>query len=156
MQTGLRRQGREFAIKILYCFSQAETDMESVLDLFWTNFRFGNDVLGETLEDGDVAIAPEARQFAEALVRGFYQNREQIDRVIDEFSTNWSLERMAKVDLAILRMSSYELLYMADIPTSVVINEAVEIGKRYGTGDTPSFVNGLLDKISRTYRTTSA
>lgn len=153
MQTGLRRQGREFAIKILYCFSQAETDMETVLELFWNNFRFGNDVLGETLEDEDVAVAVEARKFAEVLARGYYQNREQIDGMIKEFSTNWSLERMAKVDLAILRMSSYELLYLSDIPTSVVINEAVEIGKRYGTSDTPSFVNGLLDKISRTYRT---
>lgn len=127
--------------------------MDTVLDLFWTNFRFGNDVLGETLEDGEATVAAEARNFAEALARGYYQNRERIDGMIEEFSTNWSLERMAKVDLAILRMSSYELLYLADIPTSVVINEAVEIGKRYGTGDTPSFVNGLLDKISRTYRT---
>jgi N utilization substance protein B len=152
MQIGFRRQGRELAIKILYCFEQGEGSMESVLDLFWNSFRFSNDVLGETLEDLDVPVPAEARKFAETLALGFYLNREQIDRVIDEFSTNWSIERMAKVDLAILRMASYELLFLPEIPTSVVINEAVEIGKRYGTGDTPSFVNGLLDKISRIYR----
>jgi N utilization substance protein B len=59
---------------------------------------------------------------------------------------------MARVDLAILRMSTYELLSQLDVPVSVVINEAVEIGKRYGTKDTPAFVNGILDKISRVCR----
>jgi N utilization substance protein B len=152
MQIGHRRQGRELAIKILYCFEQGKGNMEAVLELFWNNFRFSNDVLGDTLDDINVPVVPEAREFAETLARGFYQNREQIDRVIDEFSTNWSLGRIARVDLAILRMSSYELLYLPEVPINVVINEAVEIGKRYGTADTPSFVNGLLDKISRIYR----
>ena len=72
--------------------------------------------------------------------------------MIGEFSTNWSLDRMARVDLAILRMSTYELLSQLDVPVSVVINEAVEIGKRYGTKDTPAFVNGILDRISRSCR----
>jgi N utilization substance protein B len=152
MQIGHRRQGRELAIKILYCFEQGKGSMDAVLELFWNNFRFSNDVLGDTLDDINVPVVPETREFAETLARGFYQHREQIDRVIDEFSTNWSLGRIAKVDLAILRMSSYELLYLPEVPINVVINEAVEIGKRYGTADTPSFVNGLLDKISRIYR----
>ncbi|MEZ4599106.1 MAG: transcription antitermination factor NusB [Syntrophotaleaceae bacterium] len=155
MQIGYRRQGRELAVKILYCFDQGAENMQAVLNLFWNNFRFSNDVLGEPLEDANAPVPSEARSFAEALAHGFYQHRDQIDRIIDEFSTNWSIERMAKVDLAILRMSCYEILFMPEVPTSVVINEAVEIGKRYGTGETPSFVNGLLDKISRIYRASS-
>jgi N utilization substance protein B len=157
MRIGVRRQGRELAVKILYCLDHADMDIETVLDLFWNSFRFGNDVLGEALEEDDRASVPaDARQFAETLTRGVFSHREQIDRVIDEFSTNWSLERMARVDLAILRMATYELLFLPEVPTSVVINEAVEIGKRYGTVETPAFVNGLLDKISRTYRATSS
>jgi N utilization substance protein B len=72
--------------------------------------------------------------------------------VIKEYSTNWTLERMAKVDLSLLRLATFELLFHPDVPTSVVINEAIEIGKRYGTKDTPAFINGILDKISRTRR----
>ncbi len=156
MRIGVRRQGRELAVKILYCLDHADMDIEAVLDLFWNSFRFGNDVLGEALEDDRAPVPADARQFAETLARGVFSHREQIDRVIDEFSTNWSLERMARVDLAILRTATYELLFLPEVPTSVVINEAVEIGKRYGTVETPAFVNGLLDKISRTYRTTAS
>jgi N utilization substance protein B len=153
MRIGVRRQGRELAVKILYCFDHSDRDIEAVLELFWSSFRFGNDALGEAVED-DLASAPaDARQFAETLARGVCAHRDPIDRAIDEFSANWSLERMSKVDLAILRMATYELLFLPEVPTSVVINEAVEIGKRYGTGETPAFVNGLLDKISKTYRT---
>ncbi|MEZ4485201.1 MAG: transcription antitermination factor NusB [Syntrophotaleaceae bacterium] len=79
-------------------------------------------------------------------------HREKIDQAIDEFSTNWSLDRMSRVDLAILRMGTFELLFQSQTPASVVINEAVEVGKRYGTRETPAFVNGLLDKVSRIYR----
>jgi N utilization substance protein B len=153
MRIGARRQGRELAVKILYCLDHADMEIEAVLDLFWSSFRFGNDVLGEALEDNQPSMPADARQFAETLARGVCAQRERIDQVIGEFSINWSLERMSRVDLAILRMATYELLFLPEVPTSVVINEAVEIGKRYGTGETPAFINGLLDKISRTYRT---
>ena len=61
---------------------------------------------------------------------------------------NWALDRMSRVDLSLLRLATYELLYQPDVPASVVMNEAIEIGKRYGTKDTPSFINGILDKIA--------
>jgi N utilization substance protein B len=127
-----------------------------LLGAFWNNFRFRDDVLGEPLEDISVDIAPPMREFAENLVRGVAGNLDKIDELIGEYSTNWSLERMAKVDLAILRMATYELLCHLDVPVSVVINEAVEIGKRYGTKETPAFVNGILDRISRTCRPVAA
>jgi N utilization substance protein B len=155
MASGMRRSGRELAIKIIYSFDGV-SNADALLGSFWNNFRFRDDVLGEPLEDISVDIAPPMREFAENLVRGVAGNLEKIDDLIGEYSTNWSLERMAKVDLAILRMATYELLCHLDVPVSVVINEAVEIGKRYGTKETPAFVNGILDRISRTCRPVAA
>ena len=80
---------------------------------------------------------------------------EKIDRTIEDLSTNWALDRMARVDLSLLRLAAYELMYREDVPASVAINEAIEVGKIYGTKDTPSFVNGVLDKIFRLYRPTT-
>ena len=72
-----------------------------------------------------------------------------IDKKISEVAKNWSLERMTPVDLSILRIGVYELLYRPEIPDPVVIDEAIEIAKRYGTKDSPAFINGLLDKIAK-------
>jgi N utilization substance protein B len=109
-------------------------------------------VLGDPVEEPGLPVPDEVLTFAEGLVLGVARHRERIDQVIDEFSTNWTLERMARVDLALLRLATYELLYCPDIPSSVAINEAIEIGKNYGTRETPAFINGILDKISRTHR----
>lgn len=155
MASGMRRSGRELAIKIIYSFDGV-SNADALLGSFWNNFRFRDDVLGEPLEDISVDIAPSMREFAENLVRGVAGNLDKIDELIGEYSTNWSLDRMAKVDLAILRMATYELLCHLDVPVSVVINEAVEIGKRYGTKETPAFVNGILDRISRSCRPVAA
>lgn len=149
---GSRRQGRELAIKILFSLFGDNFSPDEVLNTFWENFRFRNDVLGEPLDEVELPVKQDVRAFTEELVRGVAMHREQIDQVIDEFSTNWSLERMSRVDLAILRMATFELLFQPQTPTSVIINEAVEVGKRYGTRETPAFVNGLLDKVSRIYR----
>ncbi len=152
MQNGSRRQGRELAIKILFSLFEDQSSLDHVLETFWNNFRFNNDILGDPLDEVEIPVKEDVRLFTEELVRGVASHREQLDQVIDEFSTNWSLERMSRVDLAILRMGAFELLFQPQTPTSVVINEAVEVGKRYGTQETPSFVNGLLDKVSRIYR----
>lgn len=152
MQNGSRRQGRELAMKILFSLFEGESALDEVLTTFWDSFRFHNDILGEPLDEVQLPVKQETRAFTEELVRGVAMHREQIDQAIDEFSTNWSLERMSRVDLAILRMATFELLFQPQTPASVVINEAVEVGKRYGTRETPAFVNGLLDKVSRIYR----
>jgi N utilization substance protein B len=151
MASGMRRSGRELAIKIIYSFDGV-SNVDALLASFWSNFRFRDDALGEPLEDDSPVVATAVKEFAENLVRGVAQHLEKIDGLIGEYSTNWSLDRMARVDLAILRMSTYELLGNPDVPVSVIINEAVEIGKRYGTKDTPAFVNGILDRISRSCR----
>jgi N utilization substance protein B len=149
---GIRRQGREFALKIIYSLQDQEEPVETILADFWRNFRFQNDILGEPIAVADGPLPFEVRRFAEELILGVAENLEKIDQVIEEHSTNWALDRMARVDLSLLRMSVFELLFRPETPTSVIINEAIEIGKRFGTKETPAFVNGILDKISRVYR----
>jgi transcription antitermination protein NusB len=156
MSRGIRRRGRELSLKIIYSLHDHEEPVDKVLDDFWSNFRFREDVLGEPADDAEAPLPFEVRRFTEEVTRGVYGNIEKIDEVIREFSTNWALDRMARVDLSLLRLATFELLFRPEIPASVVINEAIEIGKRYGTKDTPSFVNGILDKISRTYRPASS
>lgn len=73
---------------------------------------------------------------------------EQIDSIIENVSDGWKIKRMAKVDLAIMRLAVYEIKYDEDIPVSVAINEAVEIAKKYGQDESPSFVNGVLAKVA--------
>ena len=152
MTKGIRRQGREFALKIIYSLQDQEEPVEMILADFWQNFRFQNDILGEPIEVAEGLLPVEVRRFAEELILGVAEHLEKIDQVIEEHSTNWALDRMARVDLSLLRMATYELLFSPETPTSVVINEAIEIGKRFGTKDTPAFVNGILDKISRVHR----
>ena len=155
MSKGIRRQGREFALKIIYSLQDQEEPVETILEDFWRNFRFQNDILGEPIDVAEGPLPYEVRRFAEELILGVADNLERIDQVIEEHSTNWALDRMARVDLSLLRLAAFELLFHPETPTNVVINEAIEIGKRFGTKDTPAFVNGILDKISRVYRPVS-
>ncbi len=146
-----RRVGREYALKMLFAL-QLSKDQEETTQLlvnFLENFRFADDALGEPLAAADVPLATSSRLFAESLVNGVVEFRSVIDKKISEIAKNWSLERMTPVDLSILRIGAYELLYLPEIPNSVVIDEAIEIAKRYGTKDSPSFINGLLDKIAK-------
>ncbi len=146
-----RRVGREYALKMLFALqlSKDQEETNQLLVNFWENFRFADDDLGEPLAAADVPLATSSRLFAESLVNGVVEFRSVIDKKISEIAKNWSLERMPPVDLSILRIGAYELLYLPEIPDSVVIDEAIEIAKRYGTKDSPSFINGLLDKIAK-------
>lgn len=129
---GTRRRGRELALQALYALDLNPSDTSVVSDLFRENRE----------------IAPEARLFAEELVNGVLADREAIDRQIEDKSRNWSIARMARVDLNILRLAVYELLFRPDIPRNVTINEAIEVAKKFGTEDSPAFVNGILDEIA--------
>ena len=90
-------------------------------------------------------IGPIARSTALFLV----SRRSEIDRRIEQSTENWKLARLAKVDLLILRLATYELVYCPDIPHNVSLNEAIEIGKRFGTDDSAAFINGVLDQIAQ-------
>ncbi len=96
----------------------------------------------------DAGIDLDSVEFAEDLVQGVIENRELIDQKIHEKSKNWSIPRMARVDLNILRMATYELLIRNDIPRNVSINEAIEVAKKFGTEESPAFINGILDEIA--------
>ena len=126
---GVRRRAREIALQVLYQreFNQAE----EALDLFWNNF--------EALKG--------AMDFSERIIRGVEQHREDLDRIIEKYSSHWRIDRMAHVDRNILRIAVYELLYCDDIPPKVAINEAIDIGKKYGSEDSGAFINGVLDKV---------
>ncbi len=150
--TSMRRRGRELALKIIYGFQNQEKSIEEILEEFWENFQFSDTELGEAVdENGDPVLTP-VKEFAEDLARGVWEHRKELDAVITDCSTNWALERMASVDLALLRMACFELLFRHEVPVNVAINESIEIGKRYGTEETPAFINGILDRISRTHR----
>jgi N utilization substance protein B len=87
-------------------------------------------------------------EFAEEIIRGVKEHRAEIDRLISEKSEHWSISRMARVDLGILRMAIFELLFRADIPRNVTINEAIEVAKKFGSEDSPAFINGILDEVA--------
>ncbi|MBN1881579.1 MAG: transcription antitermination factor NusB [Deltaproteobacteria bacterium] len=106
--------------------------IEEAITNFWHFFKTDSD----------------ARSFFTVLVVGTCKHLDEIDRIINDVSRNWKLDRMAVVDRNIIRCAVFELLYLADIPPNVTINEAVEIAKRYGTEDSPGFINGILDRIA--------
>lgn len=146
-----RRVGREYALKMLFALKLGgdQTEPNQLIASFWNNFRFAADALGEPLETMDAPLTTSSRLFAETIVKGVVEFCVVIDKKISEVAKNWSLERMTPVDLSILRIATYELLYHPEIPVRVTINEAIETAKRYGTKESPSFINGLLDKIAQ-------
>lgn len=129
---GVRREGRELALQTLYSMDLNPLEMRTTLQLFRENVKASGTV----------------RVFAEDLVAGVISHREDIDRLIENKSKNWSISRMGKVDLNILRLAAFELRYRDDIPKNVTINEAIEVAKKFGTEESPAFVNGILDEIA--------
>lgn len=127
-----RRKLRENGIQILYGLDFYELNPDKALQSYTHHF------------DGDVADDG----FLLAVITGVHGHRDDIDDLIRQFSTNWRLERMAIVDRNILRLATYELLHLMDVPRKVCINEAIEVAKRYGGDDSPSFINGILDRIA--------
>lgn len=130
---GNRRKGRELALQALYQIEITGDASGAAVDLFLGHFEGG----------------PKAKEFARRLVSGVVSQRAEIDRLIEQCTENWKLMRLAKVDLVILRMATYELVFCPDIPLHVSLDEAIEIGKRYGTGDSAAFINGVLDHIAQ-------
>ena len=129
-----RTQAREFALQILYHRDINPEPTESLLGEFW--------------ESADVL--PEIREYAERLVRGTLTHLSEIDEVLAKYAEHWQLHRMAVVDRNIMRFAVYELLYREEIPPKVVINEAVNIAKKFSQEESGKFVNGVLDKINHT------
>jgi N utilization substance protein B len=91
---------------------------------------------------------PEGREYADRVVRGVADELTAVDEAIRKASTNWRLERMARVDRNVLRLGAWELMRLADVPRAVILDESVELAKRFGSEDSGAFVNGVLDRIA--------
>jgi transcription antitermination protein NusB len=101
----------------------------------------------------DLPVEPD--EYAVGLTRGVEEHHDEIDELLREYSEHWAVERMPAVDRAVLRLGCYELAHEPDVPTAVVISEAVDLAKQYSTKDSGRFVNGLLARIAEQVRTTS-
>lgn len=150
---GSRRKSRELALQGLYALEFGSPHINSVV-------RELRRLAAEPVsEDEDLATLVKGADegtldFAEKLVRGVAAHKDEIDVLLGECSTNWKVARMAMVDRNILRMATYELKWLADIPPKVTLNEAIEIAKRYGTADSGAFINGILDRVAAVTRDT--
>ncbi|MBN2515167.1 MAG: transcription antitermination factor NusB [Deltaproteobacteria bacterium] len=128
---GTRRKAREVALQVLFQIDVSQVDVDEAVELFWNNFE-----------------APEnVREFSTHLIRGTHSQLMEIDELIKSCSENWSLDRMSKVDKNILRLAVFELVYCDDIPPKVTLNEAIDLGKYYGSENSGSFINGILDAL---------
>lgn len=130
-----RRNARKNAFVLLFQmeFNAAE-EQEQMTDLFFA--------------EQDEVVTEEDKAYTMAAVEGTRANLEAIDAVIDSFAKGWNTQRMNRVDLAILRLAVYELKYSKDALVGVVINEAVELAKKYSSDEAPAFINGVLGKIA--------
>jgi N utilization substance protein B len=152
---GARREARELALMILYGIDLTGDRPEPAVERFFMCFGGGEDLdppppYEPPSTEPPPVITDQARRFAIRLIEGVTQERESIDQEIQRVSTHWRLDRMARVDRNLLRMSAYEILHLEpEVPRKVAINEAVEIAKRFGTAESSAFINGVLDRIKR-------
>jgi N utilization substance protein B len=128
---GTRRLSREQALQALFFMDMHRDPDKDSVGQFCSSFTRDNPT----------------QPYFHRLVDGVLENRQTIDSVIEQFSSNWKLSRMSCVDRNVLRIAVFELLYLADIPPKVSINEAIDVGKRFGTDESGAFINGILDSI---------
>ena len=129
---GNRRTSREYALQLLYARELTDWQMEEISPLFWK----------------DRSVSTQTHSYTDKIVSGVLEHASAIDALIEQNSSNWKIMRMSFVDRNILRMAVYEFMY-EDSPPVVVINEAIEVAKRYGDGESGQFVNGVLDAIRK-------
>jgi N utilization substance protein B len=130
---GTRRKARELAMQALFNMDMCHDLPETVLERFCGHF----------------GASKKPPPFFHELMKGIVQFQPELDELIERFSSNWKIRRMACVDRNVLRIAVYELLHCPDIPAKVSINEAIDIGKKYGTEDSGAFINGILDSIRK-------
>ena len=132
---GARRKARELALQMLFQHDMSGNGADQIIETF------------EELQKSKT----NTQEFAKKIFRGTVENMTDIDEKIQNQAENWRLSRMAAVDRNIIRMSVYEFLHENDTPKLVIIDEAIEIAKRFGTQKSPQFINGILDGILKRY-----
>ncbi len=133
-EMGKRRLARELAVQVLFHMEFSPNDPSVVFDLICENFSY---------EESSIP-------FSKRLVQGITEKKEELDSLIRKASKNWRLERMPRLDRCIIRLAVFEMAFLNEIPARVSIDEALEIGKRYGSTDSGRFINGVLDNIYNT------
>ncbi|MCI4444636.1 MAG: transcription antitermination factor NusB [Candidatus Aminicenantes bacterium] len=133
---GKRRKARECALQILFQLEFGSESLEEVLRDFWQHQK----------------VASEVKDYGEYLVRGINQHKQEIDDIIQQASKNWRLERMAVVDRNVLRIAVYEMMIEKNLASPIIINEAIEIARKFSGQEAAIFINGLLDSINRRLR----
>ncbi|MEI6493562.1 MAG: transcription antitermination factor NusB [Verrucomicrobiota bacterium] len=133
---GVRRDAREAAVQYLYQRELQGDESDALLEEFY-RLR---------------GLSPSARRFCEALLKGWMEHRTEIDAAIREQARNYEFSRLSAVDRNVLRIACHEILFCEDIPPAVAINEAIEIAKKFSTGESGKFVNGVLDNIRKARR----
>ena len=137
---GKRRLSRELTLKFLYQYDVVlEQNNNSPGDFDQQLERFL--ITQESIKDDEI------KEFMVMLAKGVYENIEGLDKLISKYSDNWKVSRMSRIDRNILRLAIYEMLNLSNIPHPVTINEAVEIAKKFGTSESGSFINGIVDKV---------
>jgi N utilization substance protein B len=132
-----RRKTRELCMKILYAY-RFEDDTQDIIE-FYKKFR-------ELNQDEDFKDIDE--KYLERLLKGVIQNQQKIDNIIEKYSKDWPLSRLPMVELELMRIAVYELLFEEEVPVSVAIDEAVDMASIFGIEKAPSFVNGILGRIA--------
>jgi N utilization substance protein B len=130
---GARRRGREAALQALYLSDVCRQPLEDWPEKAWS----------------EEPLTPKTRVFANHLAAGVLASIQEIDPLLQKYAENWELTRMAAIDRCILRLATFEILRDPLTPLNVIINEAVEIAKKYSTAESSKFVNGILDKIKK-------
>ncbi len=130
---GKRRKSRALALQTLYQWNITRKDVRQILAQLRTHF----------------SPEEEKDEFAEQIVLGVLEHCSQLDQKIEACSEHWRLDRMSLIDLNILRIAAFELLYCTETPPKVVLNEAIDLGKRFGSDDSGGFINGILDRLQR-------
>jgi len=136
MKSSFLRRGRELAVQTLY-----QKDLTDA-------------VIGDLLKSIDVTPGPseDAKRLARELVCGVCEGLDEVDRRIQAVAEHWDLDRMPVIDRNCLRLACFELLFRRDVPFRVILDESIEVAKRYGSEDSGAFINGVLDAIARTER----
>jgi N utilization substance protein B len=130
---GMRHKAREYALHGLYMYDTVKASIDDILSLSWA----------------DEAIPDDSKAFFVTIVRGTIEHLDTIDEMIKKHCLNWSFERIAAVDKAILRISVYGMLFQKDLPMAVTIDEGIELGKKFGGDGSGHFINGILDGINK-------
>lgn len=144
-----RRKAREAVLQALYQCDAQDCWLPSTAEIFFSHFCVPYLSTGD-ITDIDRQNAKNNLQFAKNLVRGILKDLDILDSAISNSSSRWHIDRMSRVDRNILRIGVYEIInHTKDVPLNVILNEAIEIAKRYGADESPTFINGILDNVAR-------